>query len=274
MDIKEQVMRTGDVDQLKAVQLFLLQVKGLDKAPDILDRGARRLIDLSQIKAVMNSFLTDLTVLIDERLRHQIRMGVHRGGDRLFEPRQVHTIVQQDQRGDIIYRGIGVRKGLKENALLRFGDGIFVEYGKILAAVGSKRCDKAFQLLHGVVVAQIADLYVHAESVTELDRQTDAVERRQPGGIQIGLDAERAVAERGGNDVKDPLLYFVLRRDRLLRLRRQLRQPLEVGFAVGGNGHFLHLQERRGYHVMGKVLFQLVTQPVDIDFGIGGKIGA
>ena len=134
--------------------------------------------------------------------------------------------------------------------------------------------NKAFQLFYSVVFAQVADLNIRSERLAELYAEANAVERGQTGGKQLSLDAEIIVAEHFFCYVKDFLLHFGLRLGELGNRRAQLRQPLGVGLAVGGHGHFVHLQERRRNHVVREVLFQLVAQFINIDLSVGGKIGA
>ena len=103
-------------------------------------------------------------------------MGVDSRSDSRFQLRQVDTVTESEKCGDIVDSAVRVGGRLKEDTLLGLGDRVFVKNFKFLTALICKGLNKGFKLFDGVIVPQIAYLYVHAEGITQPDTESDAVQ--------------------------------------------------------------------------------------------------
>ena len=109
------------------------------------------------------------------------------------------------------------------------------------------------------------------------------------GGEHHRGDDERGAADlkeiiRGSHAVQlqrvleclaEEFLRGVGRRDILSQTDgHRIGQAPDIGLSVRGHGHLVELEIGGGHHIVGQMLFKLVSQPVDVDLGIGGEVGA
>ena len=129
-----------------------------------------------------------------------------------------------------------------------------------------------FQLFNGIIITQVTDLYIHAENITEFDTESHTVEGSQTCREKLCFYSELIIAENADRYIKNTLLHIILRSSNGLCRYGDFRQTLYIGFAIGGNGHFIDLKISRRYHVMCQMIFEFITQSVNVNFRISSEI--